>query len=290
MKNKKNNKVKKIVVGIILVIVSGIVIFNTIKINDTLYAKSLIDTIEQDDMEKFQKLLKKGGNVNAGYYYGIYRGIDNPLHRAVGNERYDMAKMLIEAGANPNKRVSGGDTTLHRAVAHLKNNPDLLPFVQYLLDHGANIKLKNEDNEGVLCFLISWLETEKEIKEYDYKILEYFQYFQDLGAKLEDSSYGNVIFDVCRRNNLPLVKYLIEEQHLDINMKDKRGSTLLMSYAYAYCSYDGKEIYFQNMDVFRYLLEMGADPTIKNEANKTVYDIATENNAIDLLKILEQYQ
>ncbi len=97
MKNKKNNKVKKIVVGIILVIVSGIVIFNTIKINDTLYAKSLIDTIEQDDMEKFQKLLKKGGNVNAGYYYGIYRGIDNPLHRAVGNERYDMAKMLIEA-------------------------------------------------------------------------------------------------------------------------------------------------------------------------------------------------
>ena len=64
------------------------------------------------------------------------------LHRASGLNRTDVAKLLLQAGADVNKPTITGDTPLHR-VAHWNSNE----VGQLLLAEGADTNVKNRRNE-----------------------------------------------------------------------------------------------------------------------------------------------
>jgi len=87
--------------------------------------------------ESARYLLLKGAEVNAcstnGYH--VY-----PLHSAVASNNSDIAKILIEAGADVNVAQVSGITALHSAAHH--GNIELIIL---LLEAGANVNAKTED-------------------------------------------------------------------------------------------------------------------------------------------------
>lgn len=87
-----------------------------------------------------RELIRRGGDVNAASRNPMRVC---PLHSAAAHwdpsKAVDLARAVLEAGAEPNARQQGGYTPLHEAV--LNRNYAL---VQLLLRHGADPKLANE--------------------------------------------------------------------------------------------------------------------------------------------------
>lgn len=87
-------------------------------------------------------LLARGAEVDA-----VGRGwmTGTALHSAVSRSRSDIARILLDAGASPDIRQSGGWTPLHSAAA----NGDLAS-VELLLVTGADPTATNDDGRSVL--------------------------------------------------------------------------------------------------------------------------------------------
>jgi ankyrin repeat protein len=87
-----------------------------------------------------RELVARGGDVNAASRNAMRVC---PLHSAAAHSDQAkaalLARVVLEAGADPNARQHGGFTPLHEAV--LNRNREL---VQLLLQHGADAKLANE--------------------------------------------------------------------------------------------------------------------------------------------------
>ncbi|KAG8178137.1 hypothetical protein JTE90_029443 [Oedothorax gibbosus] len=79
---------------------------------------------------------------------------DTPLHRVFllsFNEfheiQFDIVKILLEAGADANKKISHGEGALHLAAASGLCNPSV---IKLLLDYGANVNESNTNGETPL--------------------------------------------------------------------------------------------------------------------------------------------
>jgi ankyrin repeat protein len=91
-------------------------------------------------------LLKRGAKIDALSFYG-----EAPLHLAASCDHPDVCELLIAQGADVNhaatSRHGENKTPLHRAM----NFPtDSIAAIRVLLDHGANIHLKNKDGDTPL--------------------------------------------------------------------------------------------------------------------------------------------
>ena len=87
-------------------------------------------------------LIARGAQVDAlgrGFMTGT------ALHSAAAASHADIVRMLVDAGAEPNLRQSGGGTPLHAAAA----NADVAS-VEALLEHGADPSLTTEDGRSIL--------------------------------------------------------------------------------------------------------------------------------------------
>ena len=94
-------------------------------------------------------LLKEGADVN------FSRGRLLPLHEAVCYGKLESAKLLLEAGADVNKRNSLGQTALHVTIGNLKQNCSKL-----LIKSGADVNIADNQSNTPL------MET---IKEYSHE-------------------------------------------------------------------------------------------------------------------------
>merc|ERR1712198_65145 len=72
-----------------------------------------------------------------------------PLYTAIDGWQLEMAKFLLEAGANPNVIADylfdigghkGAVNALHLAVSRRQDN-----FIRLLADHGANLEMRDKD-------------------------------------------------------------------------------------------------------------------------------------------------
>jgi ankyrin repeat protein len=117
-------------------------------------AEMIVREINKDEpnLNLVSDLIVLGANVD-------WQDEDNfnrtPLHEAAIYGNVEIARMLIDAGADLNLQTNGGRTPLHRA-AYYGN----VEIARILIDARANLDLQDEDGETPLHGAASWGEVE----------------------------------------------------------------------------------------------------------------------------------
>ncbi len=107
-------------------------------VNDPEY---LAGAIRGQNIKMFNTLLSKGAPTN----FNSSRN-ENLLHLACEAESYVIAEALIKRGIDVNQKSMSGETPLHAAVNHSKNDIELCNL---LLENGADIKARTSDGRTV---------------------------------------------------------------------------------------------------------------------------------------------
>jgi ankyrin repeat protein len=140
------------------------------------------------DVELVKKLIKEGGNVNVQY------NGRNALHTACNEDSYEMAELIIGAGADVNRLSEKGEgrTPLQFVVGDFTQ--DLAQLVELLLHSGADPNLSlNSDQlplfvainrghvESVKVLLANGASTDLK-NTMDQTALDYVNYLMERGA------------------------------------------------------------------------------------------------------------
>lgn len=140
---------KRFKISLILLIFSGLQlaaqdVFQVARTNDVIALEALLATAEID--------------VNQTDKRGF-----TPLILAVYNQSYEVAKLLLENGANPNAQDLSGNTAL--MGASFKAYPEM---VDLLLAHKADVNLLNYNQAPALLFAATFgqLEIAKKLLEH----------------------------------------------------------------------------------------------------------------------------
>ena len=101
------------------------------------FSDELHDAVEEGDMAELRDLLNRGANINARHPDSG----ETPLTIAVRKGSVEFVQKLLVSGADANKSHKG-DMPLHLAanIAHFE-------ITRLLLDHGANPQLRNGKNQ-----------------------------------------------------------------------------------------------------------------------------------------------
>lgn len=102
--------------------------------------KELFDAVHTGNLEKVQKLVEGGVNINA-----FSSTLETPLMVAASGKNFPIAHYLIEKKADVNVQDSSGFTPLLHAV--MDNNYE---FVQFLLKYNADPNIKDIDGKIAL--------------------------------------------------------------------------------------------------------------------------------------------
>lgn len=80
---------------------------------------------------------------------GFGDAINTPLHYALVFKNYPLAKQLIESKANPNAQDEGGDTPLHLLAMTGSHNQERKEIKKILIAAGANVNIRNDDGKTI---------------------------------------------------------------------------------------------------------------------------------------------
>jgi len=188
------------------------------------------------------KALTSGTNVNGAIVSLIGAGYGDAL---------DLQKLLVERGANVNARDEHGNTPLFGAAWYS------LEAAQYLLAHGAEINVRNNNNQTILDALASASGG---------KDSRVFPYLLSLGAPIDMDAKefgGQPILVGLIWNGLNDKARILLEKGADVNVKGHVGKTPLMIAAEK-----------ANTDGVALLLEKGADVNIKADNGDTALKLA----------------
>ena len=149
---------------------SGVDIFRVTESKWNWLHQVLMGIPSETPAKTIKYLIDKGVSPIAKDYYGM-----TPLHYAMRGENIEAAKILLEAGADPNARDMGGGLIPFRMACGQPFNQEL---VEFFLKHGANIY--GQDSEGR-----TWMEI---VKKYLTRIKEeapLVKFFLEYEAKLK---------------------------------------------------------------------------------------------------------
>lgn len=79
-----------------------------------------------------------------------------PLHEAASEGSYDMARLLLEHGADVNLVQQGNIAALHCALGPPRNRTNTLAIVSLLVGFGADVNMSTDDGDTPLSFARQW--------------------------------------------------------------------------------------------------------------------------------------
>lgn len=233
-------------------------IYNSIPVHiEKYYCSQMLEAIEENDMEKLQSALEKGNpNSVLGIpwieFFFVETSRNSPLQAACKAGNYEMAKLLIDSGADVKYRTwNMGFTPLCHVLN--RDSPDKLKLAKLLIKNGDNVNAFRNHKRPVALLLSTPTFSADE--------MEILHELIAAGAEI----FEEYLDDACYWKHEELIRYFVEEYGYDAS--DSR-------YLCTYCS--GVEKY--SYETLEYFLERGANPYIKDEKGKCAMDYLREES------------
>jgi ankyrin repeat protein len=93
--------------------------------------------------EMLSLLIENGANVNAP----IENGKSFPLGLAACTGNLELTRLLLDAGASVNAATASGYTALVNCIYRLYDSDRLIPIIELLVEHGANVDCETDYRE-----------------------------------------------------------------------------------------------------------------------------------------------
>ena len=169
----------------------------------------------RDKPAVFKALLAAGADVNAGD-----NSWDTPLHGValngdpLGDQSVELARILIDAGANVETRQRYGNTPLHYAA-----RSEQILIVEFLLEAGADVHARNDEGETPLYEAAGgMLDNNTDVVE---ALLA-------AGADVKTrNEYGMTLLHRVRNDATPAVYNVLLDAGADLEARDDEGNTPL---------------------------------------------------------------
>lgn len=210
--------------------------------------------IANGELDSLKLIIQAGADLNRKKsYYGFTPLIDAGS-RSHPN-KYEIMELLLQHGADPNATDDGGDNLLMRLLSGSSGTRDeLATIAPLLLDHGLDVNARNRNGKTALQLACFWGQ------------LDVVKHLMPRGANLHevDKAKETLLVEVMSGGTGPsipgqhkeIVRLLIENG-TDVNTRDGFGDTVLM-----FACQQG------HLDLAEFLLEKGADI---NQANDHIF-------------------
>ncbi|MBC2845057.1 ankyrin repeat domain-containing protein [Winogradskyella flava] len=232
--------------------------------------KKLLVAIRADDIEKVRSLLKSTDanciDLNPGYHidqsngnHWRYRKAKAPLFAVARTGNLEIAKLLVENGADVTLVLQGDGTALIEASAF-----GHLDLVKYFVAKGADVnrKFPNQGNALIAASGHGHLDIMKYLVSKDVDINYY------------SPNQGNALIAASNSENTDAVKYLVDKG-MDINfIAPNQGNALIAA------ANNGR------LETIKYLLSKGAQINKITSNQGTPLIAACNNGHIDTVKHL----
>ncbi|KAI9769608.1 MAG: hypothetical protein M1839_003610 [Geoglossum umbratile] len=216
--------------------------------------------VRRNHLQACKQLLLEGANVNAAGQDG-----DTPLHVAISRaQSYDIARLLIQNGADPGNCNSGLGTALHTFYNDAVH--------QTLLYHGEIIENDLIDGRGMtLLHFVTW--SSKSTVEAVRRLVERGESADTI---LRDHEGRSALHFASQRGNTAVVEYLTGlGAHVDVRCRDRHGRTVL-HYA----------VESRRVETISKLAARGADVRAKDDRGTTVLHHAAWRGNLEAAALL----
>ncbi|HTS34977.1 MAG TPA: ankyrin repeat domain-containing protein [Candidatus Solibacter sp.] len=219
--------------------------------------KSLLDAVRRGDLARINAILDADPelmNEMGG------PGVRTALHAAVGAQKEESVKLLLERGANPNIRCEGDNAfPLHFACE--KQN---FPIIRLLVEHGADCGGEGDYHElGVLGWATAW---------------EYVEANPEIVAYLLAHGARHNIFSAVAVGNTQAIREIVARTPAELERRRDLASRRRMPLHLA--------VFKKQQESLKTLLDLGANTESLDEAFLTPLDQAALLGEKELAKIL----
>lgn len=188
-------------------------------------------------------LIDQGANVNQANQEGA-----TPLIKATQKNTIPFLQLLLDHGAHINTQDLQGNTALIEAVKRKS-----LMLVQFLINHSADTTIINK--EGKTALQIAHELNLAQIENYIQTV--HNNTHQAPPNILEKTPYettyqGLDIFQAVQHNNMQAVQYLVETNHVNVNIQNEDGNCPIQM------------MNNNNWKIIQYLIEHGANINHRN--------------------------
>jgi len=223
------------------------------KISPLLYA------VEYKHKHIVEYLISKGVNIDEKNGQ-----VENTaLIKACENGSLDIAKVLVDAGANINLKSKAGFAPLYMAVDKKHK-----PIVEYLISKGVNVNEKNGLDNGSALYLASYNGS-----------LEIVTMLVDAGADvhLKPIHGYSPLYAAFENKHKPIMEYLISKG-ARVDEKNGPGEITVL---YQACTDSSLDI-----DIVNLFVDAGADVNSKTKAGYTPLFLAVQNKRKPIVEYL----
>lgn len=205
-----------------------------------------------------------------------YKNGQNALHVAVQYGRDDILDYLLQNGADQNSKEENGFTVLHGALAKSTVNIEI-KTIKKLIDHKAELSTANNKGHSLLYHALTCNNVE---------ILKLLLTTQpELGNINNKKVQQMLVLSLSNRTSVEIIDYMkafnvqnkFTDQPLFFNFQTDGGYTMLHF-----------AVTFKDIDMVKYLLKEGADPSIADNKKCNALDRAYDARDEEIIKLLEE--
>ncbi|MBI4708342.1 MAG: ankyrin repeat domain-containing protein [Candidatus Omnitrophica bacterium] len=273
-------------ISVLIIIVIGCSPVQTIRHNN----EALLQSITNNDIDSIRALISDGADVNVKGT--INNRMVTPLVLAAANGYTEIAKFLLDNGADVNARAFSGGSALTLASLQGHNGT-----VKVLIDKGANVNAKDDNgltalseasrnghSEIVKFLLLSNADVNTKTNEEITALMiavtngytEIVETLLNNGADINanDAKCFTALIFAAGSGQNNMVNLLLD-RGVDINAQDVDGVTALM---YA--------LRQRHPDTAKILINNGADVNIKNVKGGTGLMVAADEGQLEIVNLL----